>query len=118
MTLASGTTRADIAAALATVPGVAASPTRPPNVQPGCAWPQFLSGRPQTMGCEVYDCTWFIWVALAPDHAAAIEAGDMLARQIGAVLNRIGAHSIYETHTLVGDDGNGIPALRYEFHSN
>lgn len=112
------TTRADIAAALDTVAGVVSSPTRPPNVQPGNAWPEWVANRPVTTGCEVCEVSWNVWAALPADPAAAIEAGDALARDVGAALNQLGAVITYGPAQLAGDDGNAIPALRYEFRSD
>ena len=112
------TSRADIAATLGTVPGVTVSVTRPVTVQPGYAWPEWVSNRPQTTGCEICEVTWNVWLCLPGDPAAAIEAGDALAREVGAALNKLGAVATYGPAQLAGDDTNTVPALRYEFHSD
>lgn len=112
------TTRADIATALGAVLNVVASVSRPPVVGPGTAWPEWVANRPQTMGCEVCEVNWNVWLVLPGDPVSAIEAGDTFARDVGAILNKVGAVVTYGPAQLTGDDANAIPALRYELRTS
>jgi len=105
--------RAEIVAALGTVPGIAASPTTPAVIAAGAAWPVWVSSR--WVNSCARDTRWFVFVALS--NAAGdvtVEAGDPLIEQVGMALEAIGLGGItvepWQWATEPG--GQTVPVLR------
>lgn len=102
-----GTDRADIAAALASVPGVAGYPYRPAAPRPGDAWPILPSFERQDG--IVWRPTWTILVALPADErgasdwvdahfddiVAALQAGPIYPETAEPTLMATGAGDMY-----------------------
>ena len=107
-------TREDIAAALATVPGVTApSPTPPPTPVAGAAWPVW------TAYTWLNDClretTWYVYVVVPSGNLATrSQAADALAEPLGEALYDLGTLGPIEPVSLPPAEGTGqgMPALR------
>lgn len=108
------TGRDEIAAALAGVPGVTASPNAPNVANPGMAWPVWQSSAPLTAyGWEI---TWNVFLVLTGGYPdATIAEADPLALAVGDALLQVGAVTLVEPVAL-GVDASGTataPALRF-----
>ena len=107
-------TRADIASALEAVDGVAASPTPPTTIVPGCAWPNWVSTA--WVNADARDEIWQIFVALpGAGDAATIDAGDPLVELVGRAIWDLGQVTLVEP-VLVQNGANAgetLPALRF-----
>lgn len=82
-----GTTRAEIAAALSTVPGVTGYVKRPNVVKAGSAWPLFQNAE-RGPGLS-FLANWRVVVALGGDEADATEKLDELLVQIAVALDPV-----------------------------
>jgi hypothetical protein len=110
-------TRAQIATALSTVPGVAGSEREPPTKASGQGWPVWRSSEATIVAgsCIVTRVDWYVFVVLpGGDVTAWAEAADPLATPIAEAL---AATSLtierWEPYQLVLGPDRSIPALRY-----
>lgn len=107
-------TRDDIADALATIPGLAASPSTPATITDGSAWPVWVSTR-WVNAAGQRETSWWVFVALtAGDRDASIAEGDPLVEQLMAALWAIGLkpEQIEPMQWAVEPGGQAVPVLR------
>jgi len=107
--------RADIVAALATVPGLAPSDTAPAVITAGAAWPVWASS---TLVSACYWRTlWYVFVALpAGDQASSAEAGDPLIELVGQALATAGLGGLIAepwSWALDANRSQTVPTLRF-----
>jgi len=108
------TSRADIVAALAAVPGLDAHPTITGPINAGMAWPVWRSAR-WANRCLALG-SWYVMVALpngGPDVTVA--EADPLVEVIGLALMDAGLQvTLVEPYQIPVEPGQaGIPVLRY-----
>jgi len=107
-------TRDDIVAALATVPGLAASPVTPDNIVAGAAWPVWASSTWVTT-CY-WRTLWYVFVAVTggSQDASSAEA-DPLVDLVGQALATAGLGGLivepWAWPVEVG--GQTVPVLRF-----
>jgi hypothetical protein len=114
------TTRADIVAALATVPGLSPSLTKTGPISAGDAWPiwtgtRYLNAVPDGLR----ERSWYVLVAL-PDAGLDVTTveGDALIESVGMALIGAGLQIVLvePARTQVTDTSSGVPVLRYTVH--
>jgi hypothetical protein len=108
--------RADLVAALATVPGLSVTSTAPDVIHTGTAWPTWRELR-RPGGCVV-ETAWDAFVVL--DSATLDASVDYAEEGIGALaavldaLEAVGLVEVVEPIDVIGSsDGAAYPALRY-----
>lgn len=112
-------TRDQIVAALASVPGLSPSPTTPETIVDGSAWPAWVSTTwLNTQGAV--RTRWYIFVALtAGDREATALEGDPLVEAVGNALWRVaqmggrGGLVIEPWQFAVEPGGQAVPVLRF-----
>ena len=111
------TTRDQIVAALASGPGLSASPTQPATVAAWAAWPvwRITTWRNQVAD-GARDISWYVFVALpASERAATVDAADPAVEQIGQALADAdcGVQTVEPFQIVVAGGGDPVPVLRY-----
>lgn len=107
-------TRAEIAAAIAGVPGVSSTTDRPPSLDAGVAWPVKRSDTSTRGGCAI-ESRWYVMV-VGPNggEASTIAAADPIVQPLIAALRAAGlVVEVVEPVRLPVENGQaGVPALR------
>jgi hypothetical protein len=113
-------TRAEIAAAIAGVPGVTPTPDRPPSLDAGAAWPVWRSETPVQGGCAA-ELRWYVLV-VGPNgsEGATVEAADPMLAPLVAALRGIGLviETVEPVRLPVEPGGSAVPALRVAIVDN
>lgn len=107
-------TRADIAAAASTVPGVTGMVDRPSALEPGSAWPVLRSERSTMGGCAV-EVRWYVMVVgPSGDEATTTAAADPLVEPLVVAMRAAGlvVEEIEPVRLPVEPGQQGVPALR------
>jgi hypothetical protein len=110
-------TRAELVAALSTVPGLSVTPTQPGSIVAGAAWPVW---RQTVWRNQVPDgaraLTWFVFVALgSADLESTVLEADPLVELVGDALigAELGVQLVEPVRITVNGSADGVPALRY-----
>jgi len=107
-------TRDDIAAALATVPGLSATSSTPATIVAGSAWCEWVSTRwVNAQGQREW--RWYVFVALTGgDRAATAAEADPLVESVAAALWEIGVWpELVEPWSWAVEPGaQAVPVLR------
>lgn len=106
--------RADIAAALSTVPGITGSALEPPSKAPGQGWPVWRESV--VIGaCVAYTANWYVFVVLPNgDLHTPPDAADPLALPLAQALHSTGLTvERWEPYQMVLGPDNAIPVLRF-----
>jgi len=106
--------RAAIAAALSTVPGITGEALEPPTKGAGQAWPVWRESVTLN-GCDAVTVNWYVYVVLpGGDMNAPADAADPLALPISRALHATGLTvERWEPYQLVMGPDNSVPVLRY-----
>lgn len=110
--------RAAIAAALSSVPGVTGSTFEPPSKAAGQGWPVWRSTDITPTGgagCHVGSTHWYVYVVLPGGNASTpADAADPLVTPIAEALAATSLTlELVEPYSLVLGPDNTIPVLRY-----
>lgn len=112
--------RADIAAALSTVPGITGMVSPPVSPVAGDAWPVWARSEIVTMG-RGWATTWDVWVILPNSTTAdTIDAADPLIDPVGNALSRVGAVLGVQPDRVLAqaNTSNAAPALHFTLQTN
>lgn len=108
-------TRADIAAAASTVPGVTGMVDRPAALEPGTSWPVLRSERPVMGGCAV-EVRWYVMVVgPSGDEGTTTRAADPLVEPLVAAMRGAGlvVEEVEPVRLPIEPGQAGVPALRF-----
>lgn len=108
------TARDDIAAALATVPGLTPTVATPVAPVPGNAWPRWVvtnyqRGKLSSLPVPDYD----VWVVLPNDAPeTTVETADGLLPQVAAALGKVGTVVSAQPVAIALEDTSTMPGIR------
>lgn len=107
-------TRAELAAAVDTVPGVTSTPDRPPTLDAGASWPVLRNERVTMGGCAL-EVRWYVLVVGAgADEGSTIASTDPVLGPLVAALKAAGLviEEVAPVRLPVEPGNAGVPAVR------